>query len=94
MSHSQVERPTDITVPPTGLWARLPLIAGGVGGLCTLFTIAMMATGEHQDRAAFAYLFAFLTVLSIALGSLAFVLIQHVTRAGWSAVVQIGRAHV
>lgn len=88
MSHSQVERPTDITVPPTGLWAKLPMIAGGVGGLCTLFTIAMMATGEHQDRAAFAYLFAFLTVLSIALGSLAFVLIQHVTRAGWSAVVR------
>ena len=30
----------------------------------------------------------FATVLSIALGALAFVLFQHVTRAGWSAVVR------
>ena len=44
--------------------------------------------GEHKDRAFFAYLFAFMTVLSIALASLGFVLIQHVTRAGWSAVVR------
>lgn len=86
MSH-HVERPTDITIPEGGLWAKLPLIAGGIGGLSTLATIAMMF-GHDGDRAKFAYLFAFMTVLSIALGSLGFVLIQHVTRAGWSAVVR------
>jgi hypothetical protein len=87
MSHS-VERPTDIMIPATSLWAKLPMIAGGVGAAGTLFTIAMMATGDHKDRAAYAYLFAFMLVLSIALGSLAFVFIQHLVRAGWSTVVR------
>lgn len=84
----KVERPTDITVPPTSLFAKLPMIAGGIGGLCTLAVVAMMATGEHKDRAAYAYLFAFLAVLTIALGCLAFTLIQHAVRAGWSTVIR------
>ncbi len=83
-----IERPTDITIPATSLWAKLPLIAGGIGGLGTLATIVMMVTGEHKDRAAYAYLFAFMATLSIALGSLAFVLIQHAVRAGWSTVIR------
>jgi hypothetical protein len=87
MSSTVIERPTDITVPASGLWAKMPMIAGGIGAVGTLGTIAMMF-GEHKDRAFFAYLFAFMTVLSIALASLGFVLIQHVTRAGWSAVVR------
>ncbi|MDP2340747.1 MAG: quinol:cytochrome C oxidoreductase [Deltaproteobacteria bacterium] len=86
MSHA-IERPTDITVPPTSLWAKMPMIAGVVGVAGTGFTIAMMF-GDHKDRAFFAYLFAFAFTLSIALGALAFVLIQHATRAGWSAVVR------
>ena len=86
MSHA-IERPTDITVPPTSLWAKMPLIAGVVGVAGTGFTVAMMF-GEHKERAFFAYLFAFALVLSIALGALAFVLIQHATRAGWSTVVR------
>ncbi len=86
MSHA-ITRPADITVPATSLWARMPLIAGVVGLLGTGFTIAMMF-GEHKDRAFFAYLFAFLFVLTIALGSLIFVLIQHAVRAGWSAVLR------
>ncbi len=87
MSSHAVERPTDITVPSTGLWAKLPLIAGIIGLIGTGITVAMMF-GEHKERAFFSYLFAFATVLSIALGALAFVLFQHVTRAGWSAVVR------
>ena len=87
MSHA-IERPTDITVPPTSLWAKMPLIGGVVGVAGTGFTVLAMMFGEHKERAFFAYLFAFVVVLSIALGALAFVLIQHVTRAGWSAVVR------
>jgi hypothetical protein len=87
VSTKVIERPTDITVPATSLWAKLPLIAGGVGGVGTLATIAMMF-GEHKQRALFSYLFAFMVVLSLALGSLIFVLIQHVARAGWSAVLR------
>jgi hypothetical protein len=47
-----------------------------------------MMFGEHKERAYFSYLFAFAAMLSLALGSLIFVLIQHVARAGWSAVVR------
>lgn len=86
MSHA-VERPTDITVPPTSLWAKMPLYAGVAGIAGTGFTVAMMF-GENKERAFFAYLFAFALVLSLALGSLCFVLIQHATRAGWSTVVR------
>jgi hypothetical protein len=87
MSTKVIERPTDITVPATSLWAKLPMIGGAIGLAGTGFTIAMMF-GEHKERAFFSYLFAFVTVLSIALGALAFVMIQHVTRAGWSAMVR------
>ena len=86
MSH-HVERPTDITIPEGSLWAKLPLIAGAIGGLGTIATVGMML-GHDGNRAKFSYLFAFMTVLSIALASLGFVLIQHATRAGWSAVVR------
>ena len=41
MSH-HVERPTDITVPEGSLWAKLPLIAGAIGGLGTIATVGMM----------------------------------------------------
>ncbi len=87
MSSKVIERPTDITVPATSLWAKLPALAGGVGAVSTLVTVGMMF-GEHKERAFFSYLFAYMTVLSVALGSLIFVLIQHVARAGWSAVVR------
>lgn len=46
-----------------------------------------MAT-YHPDRAIFSYLFAYVSVLAIALGCMVFVLIQHVTRAGWSVNVR------
>jgi hypothetical protein len=39
-------------------------------------------------RFAFAYLMGFLTVLTMALGSMFFVLVQHLTGAGWSVTVR------
>jgi hypothetical protein len=86
MSHAHMEKPADITVPATSLWAKLPLIGGVVAALGLGFTIFKMFS--HDNRAMFSYLFAFMSVLSLALGALAFVLIQHATRAGWSAVVR------
>jgi hypothetical protein len=82
-----IEKPTDITVPPTSLWAKLPMIGGAMAvvGLGATFG---MAFGEHKARAMFAYLFAYEYGLYIALGALGFVLIQHLVRAGWSTVVR------
>ena len=82
-----IDKPTDITIPAGSLWGRMPLIAGLVGLIGTGATIGMMF-GAEKERAYFSYLFAFMTVLSLALAGLIFTLIQHVVRAGWSAVVR------
>lgn len=87
MTHHEIHKPTDITVPPTSLWAKLPMIGGAMGLVGLAATFAMFA-GDHKSRALFSYLWAFEFVLSIALGSLGFVLIQHVVRAGWSMTIK------
>ncbi|MFG0334311.1 MAG: quinol:cytochrome C oxidoreductase [Maioricimonas sp. JB049] len=46
------------------------------------------STGSGWDRFQASYLVAFTFVVSLSLGGLFFVLIQHVTRAGWSVVVR------
>lgn len=86
MSH-HIEKPTDITVPPTSLWAKLPMI-GGAMAVVGLGATLGSAFGEHKARAMFSYLFAYEALLYIALGALGFVLIQHLVRAGWSIVVR------
>ena len=40
------------------------------------------------------WLFAFLTILTICMGSLFFVMIQHATKAGWSASIRRMAEHV
>lgn len=69
-----------------GLWASAWKIALGVG----LLGMAGVGAGFAQDgrRAAFSYLFAFAVFLTMALGSLFFVLIQHLTNAWWSVTVR------
>ena len=46
------------------------------------------ATPDGWRRFFFAYLLAFAYVLSLALGSLYFVLLHHLTNSGWSVVVR------
>ena len=46
------------------------------------------ATPGGWHRFCFAYLVAFAYVLSLALGSLYFVILHHLTNAGWSVVVR------
>ncbi|QDU41174.1 hypothetical protein Mal4_55390 [Maioricimonas rarisocia] len=46
------------------------------------------STGSGWERFQASYLVGFLFVVSLSLGGLFFVLIQHVTRAGWSVVVR------
>lgn len=42
----------------------------------------------HREHFVLAYLVAYMFTLSLALGALFFVLVQHVSRAGWSIVVR------
>lgn len=80
-------QPTDVNIPQQSLWTKLPGI-GVVAAVLGLGAILGAATGEHKARALFSYLWAFEFFLSIALGGLAFTLLEHITRSGWSVVVR------
>jgi hypothetical protein len=61
-------------------------IAAGVGAVGI---VAAMGLGASDGkRFAFSYLFAFVTFLTLSIGATFFVLLQHVTSAGWSATVR------
>ncbi len=67
-------------------WANAWKFAAGVGAL----GLALSAAGWMNDprRFAFSYLFAFMAVLTPALGTLFFVLQQHLTSSGWSVTIR------
>ncbi len=76
---------TDYRVTGTA-WAGAWKIAAGVGVL----GLAGAGYGYTVDaqRFAFSYLFGFFAFLVLALGATFFVLLQHVTNAGWSVTVR------
>jgi hypothetical protein len=65
----------------------LPLALGGVGLLVAGVLVGIM-TGPGAGFTMSAYLTAFMYCLTISLGCLFFVMIQHLCRAGWSVVVR------
>jgi hypothetical protein len=67
-------------------WANAWKIAAGVGVL----GLAGAGAGFAADaqRFAFSYLFAFIVFLTIAIGATFFVIIQHLTNAGWSVTIR------
>ncbi|OYP31597.1 hypothetical protein [Rhodopirellula sp. MGV] len=68
---------------------QLPLLGGGLVALIVGVGMAFAAESESMPRFGFStYLTAYMYVLTLALGSLFFVLIQHLVRAGWSVVVR------
>ena len=70
-------------------WQHAWMIALGFGVIGLGATaLALFGSGEAATRASFSYLFGFYVFLTIALGSLFFVLIQHLTSAGWSVTVR------
>jgi len=70
---------------------RIAGVAGTIGVLGLLASGYLGYSGggpENQTRFLQSYLVSFCFFLSITLGGLFFVLVQHVTRAGWSVVVR------
>ena len=67
------------------LWRRAAL--AGAGAIAVSLVLAAATPGGWQ-RFFFAYLIAFVYVLSLALGALYFVLLHHLTNSGWSVVVR------
>lgn len=70
----------------SGPWANAWKLAAGVGVVGLLGAGAGFAT--DAKRFAFAYLFAITCVLTLSLGTLFFVVIQHISAAGWSVPVR------
>lgn len=78
---------SEITFEGAGRWAG---IFGAVGVIGLLVSVALgLGGGEHAREDFFrAYLTNYMFVLSLALGGLFFVLVQYLSRAGWSVTVR------
>ncbi len=63
---------------------RYGLMIGGVGALA----LSLLGLFSDVQQLLLSYLTAYLFVLSIALGALFFVLVHHLSRAGWSVTVR------
>ncbi len=87
MSHHEIKKPTDITIPSTSLFAKLPLL-GGVMAVVGLGATLGAAFGEQRDRAMFSYLWAFELYLGLGLAAMGWLLIDHVVRSSWSPVIR------
>lgn len=71
--------------------ARMLMLAKAGAGFALLALVSMFFPGETHDKMrvlGLGYLTGFVFVLSISLGALFFVIIHHLTRAGWSVVVR------
>ncbi|QDV57550.1 hypothetical protein [Rosistilla oblonga] len=83
------KEPNDRTLqlPESLSGIQLPLLAGG--GIAVLVgVIAGLMSPNGVSHSLHAYLTAFTFCLTISLGAMFFVIIQHLSRAGWSASVR------
>jgi hypothetical protein len=73
-------------LPPSLATLHLPLCIGGLVALLGGWLLAKAVVGTKFAMSA--YLTAFMYCLTVTLGCLFFVLIQHLCRVGWSAIVR------
>ncbi len=82
----------DITTEPRHLEGRATRWAGIAAAVGTLGIVASLLLARSADDGVHhlleTYLVSFAFFLSLSLGALFFVMLQHVTRAGWSVVVR------
>ncbi len=87
MSTSTKEETQDYRIPAKSSWAGSWRIAAGIG-VAGLAAAAYGYTVVPHDRWALSYLFALWVSLSLALGSLFFVMVLYVTKASWGVTVR------
>jgi len=75
-----------ILVPADNAWAHRWKITAGVAIVGAV--LAGLGAAIDGHRFAFSWLFAFAAVMTMALGAMFFVLIQHLTGAAWSVTVR------
>ena len=83
----------NITLPAS--WRGIAPVLVAVGAICVLISLGLFYFTGSEDEAgksysAFfhSYLANYMFCLSICLGALFFVMVQHLVRAGWSAAVR------
>ena len=76
------------------LWRRLTGAAPFALAGSLLLWLGRAAAGEQVGEYLYAYLVAWLFFVSLALGSLFFVLTQHVSRAAWSVAIRRPAEHL
>jgi len=92
---TEISLPSEqISIPASSGWTKLPWIAGAVGLAALAAALAGGLDHETRTRFLFAYVFAYVYCLSVALGGLFFVLLHFLARAGWSTVVRRLAEHV
>ena len=87
-----MERPIDLAAENRRLESLAPLAVRTAGGLGMVGLVAALAQGLLTEGGMYrfyhAYLVNFCYFLSLSLGALFFVMLQHLTRAGWSVVIR------
>ncbi len=84
-------RTIDISTEPRFLDARVTVVmraCAGVGAAAAVAALLLAAATGAWVHLLQTYLVSFAFFLSLSLGGLFFVMLQHVTRAGWSVVVR------
>jgi hypothetical protein len=82
----------EVSIPEDHPLTKIHWVAGATGLL--LLVLSAVAGYGNPRQFFFSYLVAFLFFLSLSLGGLIFVLIQFVTRAGWSVAVRRLAEHI
>ncbi len=85
-SPKKKQKAPDYRIPEGSGWAGLWKVFAGVGGAGLALAAVGYATDPH--RFAFSYLFAFICALTVALGSLFFIIVERLTSAFWSVSVR------
>jgi hypothetical protein len=73
-------------IPAGSLWDNAWKMSAAIAALGVV--VAIVGATLQSERFAFSYLYAFVTVMTLWLGSVFFILIQHLTGAGWSVTVR------
>jgi hypothetical protein len=89
-AHETALQPEKLTVGPVAARLGIPGLLVGIIALVLAAWIGLRHPGDEQmvNHFFYSYLTSFSFFMAITLGALLFVLIQHLTRAGWSVTVR------
>ena len=86
--HAPLVRHEQVNIADDSPWKKLPMIFGVIGVLGLVAGFMLGVGGKDPAKFWSSYLTAVMWGMSIALGGLFFVLVQHAARAGWPIVVR------